>query len=277
MAELYQQETTFAEMFERATNWGSPNGEPSRGPKDQANELNLDDRTARMVAIFEQEEFNSRRLIQRARLQLVAWVIRSKLLAHTKRIFDVVVAVCSLPFFLPIMAVTAIAIKLDSPGPVIYRQIRVGRWGKHFSCLKFRSMCIDADARKQELMDQNEADEIVFKIKKDPRITRVGRIIRKCSIDEMPQIFNVIRGDMSLVGPRPPVPIEVEYYEYEHFYRLEAVPGITGLQQVSGRSDITFTQWVELDTQYIQNQSLLNDIEILLKTIPAVISTRGAY
>jgi lipopolysaccharide/colanic/teichoic acid biosynthesis glycosyltransferase len=230
-----------------------------------------------MLAVFERGDFDASRSIQRARLQLVAWIIRGKLLAHTKRAFDFIVAVGSLPLFLPIMSLTALAIKLDSRGPVLFRQVRVGRWGQHFSCLKFRSMFVDAEDRKLELLDQNEADEVVFKIKKDPRVTRVGRIIRKLSIDEMPQIFNVLRGDMSLVGPRPPVPIEVENYQYEHFYRLDAVPGITGLQQVSGRSDITFKQWVELDIEYIQNQSLLKDIEILLKTIPAVISTRGAY
>jgi exopolysaccharide biosynthesis polyprenyl glycosylphosphotransferase len=208
---------------------------------------------------------------------MVAWVIRGKLLAHTKRAFDVVVAILTLPVFLPVMAVTAVAIRLDSRGPVLFKQERVGRWGQHFSCLKFRSMYVDAEARKQELMAQNEADEIVFKMKNDPRVTRVGRFIRKFSIDEMPQLFNVIRGDMSLVGPRPPVPIEVENYQYEHFYRLDAMPGITGLQQISGRSNLSFKQWVELDIQYIQNQSLIKDIEILLKTIPAALLTRGAY
>lgn len=273
MTDLSQPKTTFSEMFKRAVNWDSA----EEIPPEQNQAAQLDERTARMLAIFENQDFDTRRSIQRARFQLVVWVIRGKLLARTKRAFDLLVAFISLPFFLPVMIVTALAIKLDSRGPILFRQERVGRFGQHFSCLKFRSMYVDAEARKQELMGQNEADEIVFKIKNDPRVTRVGKIIRKTSIDEMPQIFNVIRGEMSLVGPRPPVPIEVENYEYEHFYRLEAVPGITGLQQVSGRSDITFKQWVELDIEYIQNQSVLKDIEILLKTIPAVISTRGAY
>lgn len=273
MTDLSQVDTNFSEMFKRALNWGSS----EETPPDKPTAPELDERTARMLAIFEQQDFDPDRSIQRARLQLVLWIIRGKLLAHTKRAFDLLVAFISLPLFLPVMSLTALAIKLDSAGPVFFRQERVGRFGRHFTCLKFRSMYVDAEAHKQELMDQNEADEVVFKIKKDPRVTRVGKVIRKLSIDEMPQIFNVIRGDMSLVGPRPPVPIEVENYQYEHFYRLEAVPGITGLQQVSGRSDITFKQWVELDIEYIHNQSLLKDIEILLKTIPAVITTRGAY
>jgi len=138
-------------------------------------------------------------------------------------------------------------------------------------------MVTNADEMKQELMDQNEADEIVFKMRNDPRITRVGQIIRKLSIDELPQIFNVLEGNMSIVGPRPPVPSEVENYNYSHFYRLDAIPGITGLQQIKGRSGITFKRWVELDLEYIQEQSLLKDIEIILMTIPAVLSRKGAY
>jgi len=138
-------------------------------------------------------------------------------------------------------------------------------------------MYIDAEARKAQLMHLNEADEIVFKIAKDPRVTRVGRIIRKFSIDEFPQLFNVLKGDMSWVGPRPPIPYEVANYKYDHHQRLLATPGITGLQQVSGRSTVSFNRWIELDLQYIQEQSLMKDIEILLKTIPTVISGRGAY
>jgi lipopolysaccharide/colanic/teichoic acid biosynthesis glycosyltransferase len=138
-------------------------------------------------------------------------------------------------------------------------------------------MYIDAEERKRELMEQNEADGPVFKMRDDPRITPVGRILRKSSIDELPQLFNVLKGEMSLVGPRPAVPEEVDEYEYYQLGRLDAVPGITGLQQVNGRSDIDFKRWVELDLQYIAEQSLLTDIKILLKTIPAVIFGRGAY
>jgi lipopolysaccharide/colanic/teichoic acid biosynthesis glycosyltransferase len=175
------------------------------------------------------------------------------------------------------MLFTAIAIKLDSPGPILFRQTRVGKWGKHFPCYKFRSMYIDAEQRLQGLLALNEADGPVVKMKNDPRVTRVGRVIRKLSIDELPQLFNVVQGEMSLVGPRPALPREVSQYEYEQIGRLQAVPGITGLQQVSGRSNVDFKRWIELDLQYISEQSLWKDIEILIKTIPAVLASRGAY
>jgi len=213
----------------------------------------------------------------RVRFLVVSWSLRNQLLQRSKRAFDLLVALLLLPFLLPFMIIAGIAIKLDSQGPILFRQERVGKWGQTFKCLKFRSMYVDADARKNELMHLNEADGLVFKIKKDPRVTRVGRVIRKLSIDELPQIFNVFQGNMSLVGPRPPVPVEVVQYEFDHFRRLDAIPGITGLQQVKGRSDISFTRWVELDVQYIEEQSLRKDLWILLMTIPAVISGRGAY
>jgi lipopolysaccharide/colanic/teichoic acid biosynthesis glycosyltransferase len=177
----------------------------------------------------------------------------------------------------PVILGVAIAIKLESPGPVFYSQMRVGKWGETFTLYKLRSMYIDADQRKQELTDQNEADGPIFKMKQDPRITRVGRIIRKLSIDELPQLYNVLRGDMSMVGPRPAVPQEVAQYQFEERNRLEVTPGITGLQQISGRSDLDFKRWVELDFQYIAEQGLRTDIMIMLKTIPAVISGKGAY
>jgi lipopolysaccharide/colanic/teichoic acid biosynthesis glycosyltransferase len=214
---------------------------------------------------------------EKIRLSLTIWAIRIKVLGMLKRALDLAVSLLVLPFLMPIMLIAAIAIKIDSPGPILFKQTRVGKWGRLFTCYKFRSMFIDAEARKAELMHLNEADAIVFKIAKDPRITRVGRIIRKLSIDEFPQLFNVIKGDMSWVGPRPPIPYEVENYEYDHRRRLLAVPGITGLQQVSGRSTVSFNRWVELDLQYIQEQSLAKDLEILIKTIPAVISGKGAY
>jgi len=236
-----------------------------------------DEKAARMFLIHANQSFSSARTIQRIRILMMIWIIRYKIKDHLKRIFDLVVCCLALPLFLPVMAATAIAIKLSSPGPVLFKQVRVGKWGKSFDCYKFRSMYVDAEQRKAELLHLNEADHIVFKMKKDPRVTGVGRIIRKLSIDELPQILNVIKGDMSLVGPRPPVPYEVENYEFEHVLRLNAVPGITGLQQISGRSELDFKRWVELDLQYIEEQSLLKDIEILLKTIPAVITGRGAY
>lgn len=213
----------------------------------------------------------------RMRFLKFSWSLRNRLLQSSKRVFDLIVVLLLIPVALPFMILTAVAIKLDSPGPILFRQERVGKWGQTFKCLKFRSMYVDAEARKQELMHLNEADGVVFKIKKDPRVTRVGRLIRKLSLDELPQLFNVILGTMSLVGPRPPVPIEVVQYEFDHFRRLDATPGITGLQQVMGRSDISFARWVELDVQYIEEQSLRKDLWILLMTIPAVISGKGAY
>lgn len=236
-----------------------------------------DDKAARMFELHASQNFKKVQAIQRMRLLLLLWVIRNKIEQNVKRVLDITVSILALPFLTPIMLVTAIAIKLDSPGPILFRQGRVGKWSKPFTCYKFRSMYVDAEERKKALLSLNEADQIIFKMKKDPRVTRVGRVIRKLSIDELPQIFNVIKGDMSLVGPRPPVPYEVDQYQYDVRRRLDVVPGITGLQQVSGRSDIEFKRWVELDLQYIQEQSLLTDIQILLKTIPTVLSGKGAY
>ncbi|MBE2220081.1 MAG: exopolysaccharide biosynthesis polyprenyl glycosylphosphotransferase [Anaerolineae bacterium] len=230
-----------------------------------------------MVEMYTTQSFKRARSIQRMRFRLIAWVIRNKLKENVKRVFDIILVCLALPFALLFMGVIAIAIKLDSPGPVFFRQVRVGKWGKQFDCYKFRSMYIDAEARKDELLALNEADEIVFKMKNDPRVTRVGRYIRKASIDEVPQLFNVLKGEMSLVGPRPPVPREVVEYQFDHLRRLDVTPGITGLQQVSGRSELSFSRWIELDLQYISEQSLMKDIEILVKTIPAVLTGRGAY
>lgn len=235
------------------------------------------EKAARMLEMYSNQSFKSTRTIQRMRLRLIAWVIRNKINSNLKRAFDLVIVCLALPFVLPVIGLMAIAIKLDSPGPVFFRQERVGKWGKTFYCYKFRSMYVDAEARKAELMAENDADEVIFKMKNDPRVTRVGRLIRKASIDEIPQIFNVLKGEMSLVGPRPPVPYEVAQYQFDQMRRLDAVPGITGLQQVSGRSDLSFKRWVELDLQYISEQSLLKDVEILLKTVPAVLTGRGAY
>ncbi len=240
-------------------------------------ERQLDDKAARMLAIYEKQSFKGRRASQALRLRLVVWVLRTKLVQSLKRALDIMVATAALLAFSPVFLVTAVLIKLDSPGPVFFKQVRVGKWGSTFYCYKFRSMYIDAEERKATLMVQNEADGPVFKMKNDPRITRVGKYIRKFSIDELPQLINVLKGEMSLVGPRPPVPKEVAQYEYEQLGRLNAVPGITGLQQVSGRSDLDFKTWVELDLQYIAEQSFLKDLEILLKTIPSVVLGKGAY
>lgn len=169
-------------------------------------------------------------------------------------------------------------VKLDSPGPLIYRQVRVGLNGRHFYFYKFRSMYVDADKRRKELEEENESgDGVIFKIKRDPRITLCGRFIRKYSIDELPQIFNILLGDMSLVGPRPPLPQEVDLYTLDDRKRLQILPGITCIWQISGRSDIPFHQQVMLDKEYIKSQSIWKDLLILLKTIPAVLTGRGAY
>ena len=237
----------------------------------------LDPKAARMFELYARQGPRFAWENRRSHLVLLAWLTYNHLQKNVKRAFDLLIALGGLPSVLPIMLFTAIAIKLESPGPVIFRQERVGKWGRRFTCYKFRSMHIDAEDRKADLMALNEADEVVFKIKHDPRVTRVGRVIRKLSIDELPQIFNVIKGDMSIVGPRPPVPIELENYQFDTFRRLDTMPGLTGLQQVSGRSELTFKRWVELDVEYIRDQSLKKDIEILFRTIPAVISGKGAY
>ncbi len=206
------------------------------------------------------------------------WRLRIAFHAVLKRLVDVTASGLLIVLLLPLFGFVALLIKLESPGPVFFSQKRVGRAGRPFDFFKFRSMYIDAEARKQELMDQNEmAGGVLFKMKHDPRITRIGRFIRRYSIDELPQLWNVLRGDMSLVGPRPPVPGEVEQYTPSDRRRLDAIPGITGLWQVSGRSDIPFDQQVELDVQYIHSATLWENIKLLLKTIPAVLSGRGAY
>jgi lipopolysaccharide/colanic/teichoic acid biosynthesis glycosyltransferase len=195
-----------------------------------------------------------------------------------KRLLDTAVSALALIVLLPLFILTAIAIWVENPGPVFYTQIRVGLNGKHFRFYKFRSMVMNADNIKKELAASNESSAgVIFKMKQDPRITKVGKIIRKFSIDELPQLINVLKGDMSLVGPRPPLPSEVAEYTLEERKRLHIIPGITCLWQVSGRSDIPFTDQVRLDMQYIQSASFLNDIILLLKTIPAVLTGRGAY
>ena len=194
-----------------------------------------------------------------------------------KRCMDVVGAVIGCIISIPIIAVVAIPLKLESPGPLFFKQKRVGRNGRYFYIHKLRSMYVDAEARKKELMAQNEMNGLMFKMEDDPRVTKVGKFIRRTSIDELPQFFDVLRGDMSLVGTRPPTVDEYKQYESHHKRRLSMKPGITGLWQVSGRSNIEdFEEVVKLDVTYIDNWSLWNDIKILFKTVYVVFAGRGA-
>lgn len=195
-----------------------------------------------------------------------------------KRLIDITGSILLLIVLLPIFALIALVIRVDSPGPILFRQTRIGKWAAPFQMYKFRSMYIDAEARKAALAGGNEMKGgVTFKMKHDTRITRVGGYIRRASIDELPQLWNVLKGDMSLVGPRPPVPGEVSQYTLSDRRRLEVKPGITCIWQVSGRADIPFEQQVELDSAYIESQSVWMDIKLLLKTIPAVLLGRGAY
>jgi exopolysaccharide biosynthesis polyprenyl glycosylphosphotransferase len=192
-----------------------------------------------------------------------------------KEALDKLGAVIGIVLALPIMLITAIAIKIDSPGPIIYRQERSGLNGRRFPLFKFRTMCVDAEKRKAALAAKNEMSGPVFKIKADPRITRFGRFLRKYSIDELPQLFNILRGDMSLVGPRPPLPAEVSKFEGWQRRKLSVKPGLTCLWQVNGRNSIDFEDWMQLDLKYIDNWSLMLDAKILAKTVPTVLKGSG--
>lgn len=193
-----------------------------------------------------------------------------------KRAFDIVASTLALVLLSPLLLGVALAIKLTSRGPVLFKQTRVGLHGRHFHMLKFRSMVEDAEKLRASLESKNEQSGPVFKIERDPRITPVGRFIRKVSIDELPQLLNVLRGEMAIVGPRPPIPSEVARYEPWQRRRLSIRPGITCVWQVSGRNEISFEQWMYLDMQYIDHWSLATDIKLIFKTIPAVLTGRGA-
>jgi exopolysaccharide biosynthesis polyprenyl glycosylphosphotransferase len=192
-----------------------------------------------------------------------------------KRMIDVVGATIGLMLTSPLLVSAAIAIKLGSSGPIFYRAPRIGAKGKPFSCLKFRTMVANADELRAEIRHLNERDGVLFKISADPRVTRVGRILRKYSIDEIPQFWNVICGEMSLVGPRPPLPEEVDQYSPEYFQRLAVRPGITGLWQVEARRDPSFQSYITLDCQYVSNWNLFLDVKIMLRTIPVVLRGTG--
>jgi len=211
-------------------------------------------------------------------LKVLTWrlVISGSLIV--KRTVDLIAATATLLIWSPLILLVIALIKLEDGGPIFFRQMRVGLRGRTFGMWKFRSMVINADALKEKLLEQNEMQGgVTFKMKRDPRVTRIGKWIRKFSIDEVPQLWNVIIGDMSLVGPRPPVPREVREYSIEERQRLLARPGLTCFWQVAGRSEIDFAGQVRLDVEYIRSKSLRLDFLLLLKTIPAVLLGKGAY
>jgi exopolysaccharide biosynthesis polyprenyl glycosylphosphotransferase len=192
-----------------------------------------------------------------------------------KRVVDIALSLAALLVVSPIMLLIALIVVIDSRGPIFYVSERIGKRGRVFPCFKFRTMVRDAEARKRDLAKLNERDGILFKMTKDPRVTRVGRYLRKYSLDELPQFFNVLRGEMSIVGPRPPIASEVAKYALEHFRRLEVLPGLTGLWQVQARHDSSFARYIALDTAYVENWSFLLDLKILLRTAQVVIKGTG--
>lgn len=221
---------------------------------------------------FEQSEyasqpFLSKEIVEKRRIYLI-----------TKRLMDLIGAIFGLLLLLPVFIVVAIFIKLEDPkGPVFFYQTRVGKNGKEFKMYKFRSMVTDAEERLKELLKYNEVSGAMFKMKDDPRITNIGKFIRKTSIDELPQFINVLLGDMSLVGPRPPLPREVDEYTDYDKQRLLVTPGCTGLWQVSARNSVGFDDMVQLDLAYINNRSIVYDIKIILKTFGVLFGSNNAF
>ena len=193
-----------------------------------------------------------------------------------KRAFDVFFSTLFLILLSPLLLVIAIAVKLDSRGPALYRSERIGKKGRVFHCIKFRTMVQDAEERRADVMHMNERDGVLFKISNDPRITRLGHFLRKYSLDELPQFFNVLKGEMSIVGPRPPIASEVKEYKLSHLRRLDVTPGITGLWQVQGRQDPSFASYVSLDVTYIDNWSVWLDFKIIMRTVGVVLAGTGS-
>lgn len=202
----------------------------------------------------------------------------AKIYYFIKRITDILLSITALLLLIPLYLIIMLIIKLDDPkGPVFFQQIRVGKNGKLFKMYKFRTMYIDAEERLENLLRYNEIEGAMFKLHNDPRITKIGKVIRSLSIDEFPQLINVLKGEMSIVGPRPPLIREVENYSTYDLQRLIVTPGITGLWQISGRNSLSFKEMVELDLMYIRNISLKNDLKIILKTVVVVIKRENAY
>lgn len=223
----------------------------------------------------EKQGFKQRCVYLRKKYSWMIVVEGTKLL---KRILDILVALFLLIFLSPLMLFIALLIKFTDRGPVFYVSDRVGKWGKEFRFPKFRTMNVEAHKKKEALLPYSQyKNDITFKMKRDPRVTWIGRILRKTSIDELPQLWCVLKGEMSLVGPRPPLPEEVALYTLEARRRLDIAPGLTCIWQVEGRSEIPFSGQVKLDLQYIESQSFWLDLKLLLRTIPAVILGKGAY
>ena len=193
-----------------------------------------------------------------------------------KRVVDIFFSILALIVLAPVLAAVAIAVKLDSHGPILYSSERIGKKGRVFHCTKFRTMVRDAEERRADVMHMNERDGVLFKISNDPRVTNVGRFLRKYSLDELPQFFNVLKGDMSIVGPRPPLASEVQEYKLGHLRRLDVTPGITGLWQVQARQDPSFDSYISLDVSYIDNWSIWLDLKIIVRTILVVFAGTGS-
>lgn len=225
------------------------------------------------------KQVSSKGGIQRSiRVKRMLWKAVIKGTLAFKRLMDIILSLTAIILLSPLFLIVGLCIKLTDGGPIFYVQTRVGKQGKEFPFPKFRSMVLNADKMKDTLLKQAErVGDVTFKMKKDPRVTAIGRFIRRFSIDELPQVWCVLIGDMSIVGPRPPVPREVKLYTQEDRRRLEVIPGLTGIWQVSGRSDIGFKQQVELDVLYIESHSVWLDIKLIFKTIPAVLLGKGAY
>ena len=206
-----------------------------------------------------------------------SWTARPRVAVDAADVAGRVLAALALLVTLPLLVLVAMAVVLDSSGSPLFVQTRVGRDGRTFRLFKFRTMVAEAEALRPAIERFNESDGPLFKVRQDPRVTRVGRWLRRCSLDELPQLVNVLRGDMALVGPRPPLPTEVSRYDAVARRRLDVKPGITGLWQVSGRSNLSWEESVRLDIEYVERRSLVLDLDILRRTVPAVLSGRGAY
>ncbi|MBC1399886.1 sugar transferase [Listeria fleischmannii] len=213
-----------------------------------------------------------------ANREAVIEINQSKWYAAMKRVSGSLLSILGLIILSPLLLIVCIAIKLEDPkGPILFKQVRVGKDERQFEIYKFRTMRADAEEMLEELLKYNEIEGAMFKMKDDPRITKIGKFLRKTSIDELPQLWNVVKGDMALVGPRPPLPREVAEYSAHDKKRLTVTPGCTGLWQVSGRNDLDFHQMVELDLQYIREASLLFDFKIMVKTVGAMLAPKNAY